>query len=83
MSIQVPAADGSSVHDARPRVEIDLDDEVDRWRWRCPNNHANWDPTNGGLWCQSCQRAGIDPHWHQLLDAKRRELVPWADVVLR
>lgn len=78
------ATDGSSRLDAPRRVEIDLDDARDRWRYTCPNRHTSWEPTNGGLWCHSCSKdPGIeDPHHHALYDSVRKERVPWSAVVL-
>lgn len=68
------------MQDARPRVEIDLDNARDRWRFKCPNNHTTWEPTNGGIWCQSCSNAGLDPHYHKLYDGKRGSFIRWSDV---
>jgi hypothetical protein len=56
-----------------PRINID--DEMDRWRFRCPQGHANWEPTNHHYWCQACSRAArhdetIDPTFEQLLDKR-------------
>ncbi len=27
-------------------VEIHVEDELDRWKWSCPNGHRSWEPTN-------------------------------------
>jgi hypothetical protein len=79
------AADGSSDADSdSPRVVLDRTDPAARWRFRCPNGHADWDPTNSHLWCATC--AGlhdVDPEYWELLDTKTGERVPWAAVELR
>lgn len=66
-------------------VVIDLDDDSDRWRYTCPNQHRNWARTNSHLWCQSCRRqheAGedMDPEHYEVLDQKTGELIPWENV---
>jgi hypothetical protein len=38
-------------------VDIDLDDEVDRWKWRCPAGHTSWEATNEHFWCRNCARS--------------------------
>lgn len=76
--------DGSSVQDSRSVVEIDRENDADRYRYACPNNHTYWQQTNGGIWCQECSRAvGLDPHYHHLYDKKTGELIPWSSVRLR
>lgn len=37
---------------------VDLTDRHDRWRWTCPRQHTDWEPTNHHFWCASCARAG-------------------------
>lgn len=54
---------------------VRLEDETDRWRFRCPNGHTAWEPTNHHFWCASCARAeGIDPSFDQLRDDATGEL---------
>ena len=68
---------------AQATVHIDSKSRTDRWQWVCPAGHRNWTPTNGGVWCQSCQRDHEidDPHWHELRRAGTDETVAWRDVV--
>ena len=74
--------DGSALADAQ-RVEIDLEDERDRWRFRCPNNHTTWSRTNNHIWCQGCSRAGVDPEHYEVVDKRSGEEVPWSAVVVK
>jgi hypothetical protein len=37
-------------------IEVNLDDETDRWRWCCPNGHRNRQATNHHFWCEQCAR---------------------------
>lgn len=78
------AADGSSHADARRTVTIDLDAELDRWRYRCPNNHTSWSPVNGFVHCKACSdQHGVDPVYDHLLDRKTGREVPRADIEFR
>jgi len=79
--------DGSAAADAHPGVEIDLSDESQRWRYRCPNGHTDtdWDRTNNHVWCRGCRRANeagedVDPEHYELVDAKTGEEIPWSAV---
>jgi hypothetical protein len=74
--------DGSSTADAYPLTRINREDPVERYRYRCPNNHTSWDKTNGGIWCAICSRQGLDPHYHHVMDAKTGEHIPWSSVEL-
>ena len=75
--------DGSSESDSSI-VEIDTNDKIDRMRYRCPNNHTRWVPTNNHVYCNSCsQISGAGPEYYELLDAKTGESIPWERVVLR
>lgn len=78
-------ADGSSVRDGHPTVEIDLSDWIDRARYTCPRGHRNWDRTNSHIWCQSCARIApqderVTPEYYELRDTKTGETVPWSAV---
>jgi hypothetical protein len=78
------ATDGSAEADVH-RVRIDQDDELDRMRYRCPNNHTRWVPTNNHLYCHSCADladAGEGPEYYELLDVKTSERIAWGRVVL-
>jgi len=77
--------DGSALEDAQPRVVIDRTVEAERWRYRCPRGHVNWDRTNSHLWCQGCRRqaeAGddVDPEWYEIVDEQTGEKIPWSAV---
>jgi len=51
------------------QTKIELNDETDRWRYRCPQGHTNWEPTNHHFWCASCARKWeVDPEFDELLD---------------
>lgn len=74
--------DGSAEADAQ-RVRIDRDDELQRQRYRCPNNHTRWSPTNNHVYCHSCAQfadPGEGPEYWVLLDAKTGEEIPWSAV---
>lgn len=74
-------------HDAGRTVTIDRSDDIQRMRYRCPNGHTTWAPTNRHLWCKACRQANehgedLDPeHWH-IVDAKTNEKIPWERVEL-
>jgi len=87
MSTQ-PRTDGSAALDQRDTVTIDRSQASQRWRYRCPRGHINWDRTNNHLWCQGCRRqaeAGedVDPEWYELVDVQRDETIPWSAVELK
>lgn len=67
------------------QIVIHSTNRRERWRYLCPNGHTNWQPTNGGIWCQQCSRQHDidDPHWHALVDQKTDELVPWEHIDFR
>lgn len=50
---------------------IEIEDSHDRWRFRCPNGHTTWEPTNYHFWCQKCaQRPGVDATFQRLYDQR-------------
>lgn len=59
-------------------ITIDLDDDLDRHRYRCPRGHAYWVPTNFHFWCYSCASSSweVDPEFHELHDLKNDETIP-------
>jgi len=61
---------------------IDLDDAIDRRRYRCPNGHTRWEPTNGHFYCGSCGRRGADAAFTLLVDHKTGEEIPRSQVDL-
>jgi hypothetical protein len=66
---------------------INIDDRMDRWRYRCPHGHASWEPTNNHFWCQACARSTIhdedvDPSFTHLLDQRTGEELAREDVRL-
>jgi len=80
--------DGSALEDAQPRVMIDRSVEAERWRYRCPRGHVNWDRTNNHVWCQGCRRqaeAGVDvdPEWYKIVDEQTGEEIPWSAVEVK
>lgn len=63
----------------KPVVMIDTSDELDRWKWRCPAGHTNWEPTNEHFYCAQCARqaeqgADVEPEFDQLRNARTNEL---------
>lgn len=51
--------------------KVVIQEREEKWRYRCPNGHANWDTTNSHIWCPSCSRQhDADPEHFQLLDRK-------------
>lgn len=81
------AADGSAPADGQT-VRIDVTDETDRWRYRCPNGHRGkaWEPTNNHLYCRGCKRqldAGedVECEHYELVDLKTNERIPYAAIV--
>ena len=61
---------------------VDLDDRVDRRRYRCPNGHADWDRTNSHIWCRSCSRHAeqgeeIDAEHFAVVDKVTGERIAW------
>jgi hypothetical protein len=65
-------------------VQIDISNRARVRRFRCPNGHTTWEPTNGGLWCRSCSRDAEcdDPHHYELVDVRDDEPVAWDRVEL-
>ncbi|WP_331232737.1 hypothetical protein [Natronorarus salvus] len=75
--------DGSSVEDSQSLVRIDRTDPIQRMRFRCPNNHTSWSPTNSHVYCSSCaQHVDLDPEHYELFDAKTGERIHWSRIVL-
>jgi hypothetical protein len=67
------------------RRRIKIDDEEDRWRYRCPAGHSDFEPTNDHFWCRSCARSNDDDHdpvFEELRDAKTGDLLEREDVTL-
>jgi len=77
--------DGSGQADRREVVVIDATDELDKLRYRCPNGHSNFAPTNNHIWCQSCSRQAqhdeaVSAEHYEILDSKTDEEIPWSAV---
>ena len=65
------------------RAVIELDDEVDRWKWVCPRGHRSWEPTNSHFWCADCARTyDIDGVFYELRNSATGELLERDEVVL-
>lgn len=76
-------ADGSAQTDAR-RVRIDRT-PPEKYRWRCPNGHVDWDRTNNHIWCPGCARASrhdpdVDPEHYHIVDNQTDEEIPWSAI---
>lgn len=81
----VLTADGSAQTDAHPRVILDVREELDRWRYRCPNGHRGkaWCPTNSHIYCYSCKRQmdngeDVSPEHYHLVDVKTGAEIPFS-----
>jgi hypothetical protein len=62
---------------------IELDDELDRWKWVCPRGHRDWEPTNRHFWCASCARSyDVDPEFSELHNRKTGERLDRDDLIL-
>lgn len=62
---------------------IDLDDTIDRRRYRCPRGHCDWEPTNHHYYCASCARSWeFDGEFERLHDQKTGELLERDEVTL-
>lgn len=82
-------ADGSALEDTREPIEINRGNTSEKWRFRCPNGHTDWYPTNSHVWCKGCRRQleNGDPriddaeHW-ELFDTLTDETIPFSSVAL-
>jgi 5-methylcytosine-specific restriction endonuclease McrA len=88
MSKAQTLADGSSLLDAQETIVIEAADDDDALRYRCPNGHNNWSPTNSHIWCQSCARqaehdADIEAEHYEIRDEKTGDLIPWSAIDFR
>jgi hypothetical protein len=64
-------------------TEVNIDDELDRWRWACPNGHRSWEPTNNHFWCQQCARHHeASGEFDRLHDRRADETVGREEIVL-
>lgn len=74
---RAPLADPFYKITSRPdMVEIDLDEETDRWQWRCPAGHRSWEPTNYHFWCAQCARSNdtdAEPEFEELRNVRTDE----------
>jgi hypothetical protein len=63
-----------------PRRTIDLDDDLDRWRYRCPLNHSDWALRTDEIYCRSCRNSvGLSreqARYSALVDARTGERIP-------
>jgi hypothetical protein len=80
-------ADGSAAADRKPIIEIDRSNDVERYRWTCPEGHVDWAPTNNHLWCSTCRRQyehgrDVDPEHYHVVDQQTGEEIPWTRVEL-
>lgn len=66
-------------------ITIDLADDVDRWQWRCPRGHTQWEAVNRHFWCAACARqswGNTEPEFDELVNWRTRERVPRASIEL-
>lgn len=78
-------ADGSSQDDRGPQVIVDKGSEPERWRYRCPRGHTDWEPWNSHGWCRSCARQSrhqpdVDPEIYEIVDDATGESIAWSRV---
>lgn len=65
-------------------VTIHIDDEIDRWEWRCPRGHTQWEPTNNHWWCARCASGhpDVEAAFTELTSARTGETVRRDEVIL-
>ena len=66
-------------HRSMSKTTVNLDDELDRWRWACPRGHRGWEATNNHFWCAECASwadEAVDPEFDELHDRKTGRTVP-------
>jgi hypothetical protein len=84
--VGMPVGDGSAEADAQEIVEIDRSKPHQRWRYVCPNGHADWERTNNHIYCRTCYEVHVhedpetDPEHYHVLDKSDHELIPWTRV---
>ena len=67
------------------RIRIETDDATQRWRFRCPAGHVNWEATNQHFWCRECARSlddGHEPEFDELRDVKTGDLYRRSEIEL-
>jgi hypothetical protein len=65
------------------RVDIEIENRHDRWRYVCPMGHRSWEPTNHHFWCKLCaNHEDDDGTFDALLDRKTDELLQREEVRL-
>ena len=54
------------------KLSIDTDDPTQRWRYRCPRGHSQFEPTNHHWYCVECAQSheDWDPEFTQLVDKR-------------
>lgn len=68
---------------SKARTVIDLDDEHDRRKWRCPRGHMSWEPTNNHFWCKACSDGwDVDPEFAELVNDATGEMLERDEVEL-
>ncbi|WP_231183518.1 hypothetical protein [Haladaptatus sp. DYF46] len=66
-----------------PVAKVKIAKQSQKWRYRCPNGHTTWEPTNNHLWCRACARQlDVDPEFWELYDSKTHEAIPRERLVL-
>lgn len=57
-------------------LTINSSNDIERWRFVCPNGHTQWEPTNNHWWCRECANShdpDATPEFYELLDRKTGE----------
>jgi hypothetical protein len=69
-----------------PKRTIDIGNELDRWRYRCPHGHTHWFPQNESIFCRSCRRSlGLsieESHYDALVDEATGDRIPREQIEL-
>ncbi|MFC7044604.1 hypothetical protein ACFQH6_03505 [Halobacteriaceae archaeon GCM10025711] len=62
-------------------VTIDLGEQTERWRYRCPHGHWNWEVMDSAFYCQSCaRRTSGDGVFDELHDGVTNEWIGHGEI---
>jgi hypothetical protein len=61
-------------------LEINRSEELDRWRFTCPNGHHSYDPSAELIYCHACERIGRSSTHDTLTDRKTGETLTVRDI---
>lgn len=71
-----------SQYRTQSRLQLDTDDPVQRWRYRCPRGHTAYEPSNHHWYCSECARShnDVDPEFTELVDKRTGDVYERDDV---